>query len=193
MHDPSLTPFGEEQCRQLAQRFPYHHNVELLVTSPLRRTIYTTLIGFESETKRGVKVIAFPEAQEVSDLPCDTGSDADVLRKEMEGKPVDLSLIHEGWNNNNGKWATDADAIEARAKEARKWLKARPEKEIVLVTHGGFLHFFTEDWADTRKFQGSGHLLAKASRTNEVLQAPVGPILSSARINTRMEMMTATR
>ena len=90
----------------------------------------------------------------MGDLPCDTGSDAEVLRKEMEGKPVDLSLVHNGWNNKKGKWATDADAIEDRAKDARRWLKARSEKEIVLVTHGGFLHFFTEDWADTRKFQG---------------------------------------
>ena len=101
-----------------------------------------------------MKVIALPEAQEVSDLPCDTGSDLEILKKEMEGKPVDLSLVQDGWNNNKGKWAANADAIEARAKEVRQWLKARPEKEIVLVTHGGFLHFFTEDWADTKKYQG---------------------------------------
>lgn len=154
MHDPSLTPFGEEQCRELAQRFPYHKEMELLVTSPIRRTIYTTLLAFESDIKRGISVIALPEAQEVSDLPCDTGSDLEVLKKEMEGKPVDLSLVHEGWNNNKGKWGTAVDVIEERAKEARQWLKARPEKEIVLVTHGGFLHFFTEDWADTGKFTG---------------------------------------
>ena len=154
LHDPLLTPFGEEQCRRLAQNFPYHDHVELLVTSPLRRTICTTLLGFEPEIKRGVKVIATPEAQEVGDLACDTGSDVKVLKKEMEGKPVDLSLVHEGWNNKKGKWAAHADAIEARAKEARQWLKSRPEKEVVLVTHGGFLHFFTEDWADTTKFAG---------------------------------------
>ena len=118
-----------------------------------------------------MKVIALPEAQEVSDLPCDTGSDLEVLRKEMNGKPVDLSLVHEGWNNNGGKWATSADAIEARAKEARKWLKARPEKEIVLVTHGGFLHFFTEDWADTRKFQGrpKGRVFAEVRAAKDLL------------------------
>ena len=154
MRDPLLTPFGEEQCRKLAQRFPYHDNVELLVASPIRRTIYTTLLGFESELNQGVKIIALPETQEIGDVPCDTGSDVEVLRKEMEGKPVDLSLVHEGWNSKTGKWAAKADAIEVRAKEARLWLKARPEKEIVIVTHGGFLHFFTEDWADTNKFQG---------------------------------------
>jgi hypothetical protein len=36
-----------------------------------------------------------------------------------------------------GKWAADAEAITARARYARQWLKARPEREIVLVSHGG--------------------------------------------------------
>ena len=154
LHDPSLTPYGEEQCRHLAQHFPYHKSVQLLVASPLRRTIYTTLLAFEPEVKRGLKIITLPEIQETSDTPCDTGSDIGVLKKEMADKPVDLSMVSEGWNSKQGKWAPDAKAIEARAREARKWLKARPEKEIVLVTHGGFLHYFTEDWDDSGKSNG---------------------------------------
>ncbi|SLM41064.1 Histidine phosphatase superfamily, clade-1 [Lasallia pustulata] len=155
--DPDLTLHGEEQCHHLAQHFPYHKSIELLVASPLRRTIYTTLLGFEPEIKRGLKIITLPEAQETSDNPCDTGSDVEVLKKEMADKPVDLSLVTEGWNSKKGKWADDAEAIEARAKETRKWLQARPEKEIVLVTHGGFLHYFTGDWSDSVKFEaGTG-------------------------------------
>lgn len=154
MHDPNLTPLGEEQCRNLAAAFPYHDSIELLVASPLRRTIYTTLLAFDQEVQRGMKVIALPEAQETSDLPSDTGSDVDVLRKEMEGKPVDLSLVQEGWNSKKGKWAPSPDALEKRAAEVRRWLKARPEKAIVLVSHGGFLHYFTEDWSDSGKFSG---------------------------------------
>ena len=30
MPDPSLTPLGEEQCRQLRKDFPYHSSVQLL-------------------------------------------------------------------------------------------------------------------------------------------------------------------
>jgi len=158
MHDPSLTLYGEEQCRQFALTFPYHDSVELLVASPIRRTIYTTLLAFEQEIKRGLKVIALPEAQETSDVPSDTGSDVEVLRREMAEKPVDLSLVHEGWNSKKGRWAPVAEALERRAKETRQWLKARPEKDIVLVTHGGFVHYFTEDWSDSGKFNGKlGH------------------------------------
>lgn len=101
-----------------------------------------------------MKVIALPETQETADVPCDTGSDLSVLKKEMEGKPVDLSLVMEGWNSKTGRWAPTSDAIEIRAREARQWLKARPEEEIVLVTHGGFLHYLTEEWTDYNKVMG---------------------------------------
>lgn len=154
MLDPTLTPKGEDECQQLCQRFPYHQSVDLLVVSPLRRTIYTALLGFRPEIERGVQVIALPEMQETSGLPCDTGSDATKLKQEMDGKPVDLSLVHDGWNSKSGRWAPTKAAVEKRSRQARQWLKARPEKEIVVVTHGGLLHYFTEDWTDSGTFIG---------------------------------------
>lgn len=154
MPDPRLTPFGEEQCRQLVEHFPYHDSVDLLVASPLRRTIYTTLLGFKPEIERGMTVIALPEVQETADVPCDTGTDIGILKKEMESKPVDLSRVMEGWNSKTGRWAPNAEALELRAREARQWLKARPEKEIVLVTHGGLLHYLTEEWTDYKQALG---------------------------------------
>ena len=87
-------------------------------------------------------------------MPCDTGSDADILKEEMKAKPVDLSRVKEGWNNKKGRWAPTAGALEKRAKEARQWLKARPEKEIIVVTHGGLLHYLTEDWTDYNAVMG---------------------------------------
>lgn len=139
MHDPSLTAFGEEQCDQLARDFPYHDSIDLLVASPLRRTIYTTLIGFVPEIKSGLRVLALPEAQEVADLPCDTGSDVKRLEAEFHDETVDFSLIQADWTSKKGKWAAASEAVEVRAKEVRQWLKARTEKNIVLVTHGGRL------------------------------------------------------
>ena len=148
IHDPSLTPFGLEQCRSLAQDFPYHESTRAIVVSPLRRTIYTALNAFKPLIDKGMPVIALPELCETADVPCDTGSDVAVLKEELKDKPVDLSRVKEGWNVKTGKWSAEPAAIEKRAREARQWLKARPEKEIVVVTHGGFLHYFTEDWAD---------------------------------------------
>lgn len=54
----------------------------------------------------------------------------------------------------SGRYAPTNKALKERARAARRWLKARPEKEIVMVTHGGFLHYFTEDWEDSSQYQG---------------------------------------
>ncbi|KAL8810105.1 MAG: hypothetical protein Q9223_007823 [Gallowayella weberi] len=156
MHDPSLTSHGENQCRGLRSDFPYHDSIDLLVCSPLRRTIQTTLLSFEPEISRGLPVIALPELQETSDLPCDTGSNLTALKEEFKDKPVQLSSVPEDWDSKKGKWAPQQEAIEARCREARQWLKARDEKDIVVVTHGGLLHYLTEDWTGSVKFEGTG-------------------------------------
>lgn len=160
--DPDLTPLGEQQCRDLRANFPYHSKITHLVASPLRRTLYTCLLSFADEVeKKGIKVVAQPLLQETSDLPCDTGSDPAKLEKEFGEKgQVDLSLVEEGWNNKKGKWAPEAEAVEKRAREARLWLRdvtmkaEGDEVHVAIVTHGGLLHYFTEDWTDCDKFVG---------------------------------------
>ena len=108
-----------------------------MVASPIKRTLYTALIAFGPVLKeKKLKVIALPELQETSDLPCDTGSSPEELGKLFEGENVDLDLVKPGWNSKRMKWAANAPAIERRAREARQWLLARPEKEIVVVSHG---------------------------------------------------------
>lgn len=160
MHDPLLTDLGKEQCKKLSQDFPYMSNVDLVVASPLKRTIYTALLSFPQPIEsKHLQVITMSELQETSDLPCDTGSDVAEVEREFRGKPVDMSSLRteEGatWNSKEGRWAPHAAAIQARARDARQWLSKRPEKDIVVVTHGGFLHYFTEDWHGADRFNGT--------------------------------------
>lgn len=42
-----------------------------------------------------------------------------------------------------------------RAAELRNWIYNRPEKNIALVTHGGFLHYLTEDWTGYDRARGA--------------------------------------
>lgn len=156
MPDPSLTTYGVEQCRCLSRNFPYHSSVKLVVASPIRRTLYTALHTFEPELEKGMRIVALPELQETSDLPCDTGSDIDILKDEFKDQPVDLSLVTKGWNSKKGKWASTTEAIKDRARDARAWLRSRTEGDVVVVTHGGLLHYLTEDWTDSGKFPGTG-------------------------------------
>lgn len=138
----------------------------------MRRTLYTTLLSFpsifpESTTTAGKKILALPEAQETSDLPCDTGSSVPTLESEFNSSitKVDFSLLHSDWNSKTGKWSPASYAIEARAREARVFLRNLGEEtqknggkdvNIVLVTHGGFLHYFTQDWDGALGSVGTG-------------------------------------
>lgn len=157
MPDPLLTDYGVEQCQHLHSTFPHMDSIVLVVASPLKRTIYTALHSFRSAIeKKKLTVIALPELQETSDLPCDTGSDIKELEQEFAGKPVDLSLVRarHDWNSKKGDWAPWADPLHARALKARQWLKQRKERHIAVVTHGGFLHYFTEDFDGYQKYTG---------------------------------------
>ncbi|PPJ59658.1 hypothetical protein CBER1_01217 [Cercospora berteroae] len=138
--DPCLTDLGKEQCRQLKASFPKSQHIDLIVASPLKRTIQTALIAFEDVLRsNNLRVLCLPELQETSNLPCDTGSSKEVLEKEFGDQPVDLDHVTPNWEC-----------------KVRVWLRDRPEKNIVVVTHGGFLHFFTENWSEHDLFSGTG-------------------------------------
>jgi hypothetical protein len=73
--------------------------------------------------------------------------------------------VHSGWNTKTGKWSPASSAIERRARDARLWLRdlaaqaheeGQGDVEMVVVTHGGFLHYFTEDWEGAERGTGTG-------------------------------------
>lgn len=101
IHDPLLTDHGKKQCLELHRKFPDMSKVDLLVASPMRRAIYTALEAFlpDYEKSDGRKLIALPDLQELSDMPCDVGSSLADLKAEMEaqGAPVDLNYFDEDW------------------------------------------------------------------------------------------------
>ncbi|CAD0086227.1 unnamed protein product [Aureobasidium vineae] len=178
MHDPMLTTLGEEQCKVLAANFPFMDRVDAVVASPMKRTVYTALHSFAPVIKdKRLKVLTLPELQETSDLPCDTGSNVQDLESEFKGQPVDLSYMYtapaKAWNTKLGKWSATASAVDDRARIAREWLYNRPEKEIVVVTHGGFLHYFTEDWMEKNK----GNTLPRRHRHRRRSDAPPPPVI----------------
>lgn len=58
--DPPLSELGLEQCEELhdnLQRLPLADRVELIVVSPMRRTLQTATIGLDFLVRRGVKVL----------------------------------------------------------------------------------------------------------------------------------------
>ncbi|KAI1631717.1 phosphoglycerate mutase [Biscogniauxia mediterranea] len=162
LRDPDLTPEGEKQCDGLCSRFPSHDRITHLVASPLRRTLFTCLRSFAPVVQAGKTIIALPDAQEISTLPCDIGTDPAKLQAEF-GDRVDFHLVQDGWNDKTvtSKYYPSPDNLEARARSARVWLReliqqAGDEAQVVLVTHGGILHFLTEDWDGVQLERGTG-------------------------------------
>ncbi|KAK7932482.1 hypothetical protein PG985_003194 [Apiospora marii] len=162
LRDPDLTELGQQQCADLCKRFPFHDKITHLVASPMRRTIYTCLLSFAPVVERGQVVTALPDAQEVSLQPCDHGSDPAKLRAEF-GDNVNFALVPEGWNDKSpkSKYYPEPSLLAARARDARLWLRdlvreAGDDAQVVLVTHGGILHFLTGDWDGYSTGKGTG-------------------------------------
>ena len=59
--------------------------------------------------------------------------------------PVSAALIVCARYKHEGDYAINVTALSARATKLRHWVRARPEKEIALVSHGFFNHYMTGD------------------------------------------------
>jgi len=84
------------------------------MASPLRRTIQTAVIGLAPTLQRRPEVpfLLVPQAQEISDRPCDTGTDPMELKVALgeifgegkgedgfeAGRRIDFGGLGEGWN-----------------------------------------------------------------------------------------------
>lgn len=147
--DAPLTELGKKQAASLA---PYlrqlQNEVDLVVSSPLKRTLQTTKLAYAPAIERlgGLgKVICLPEAQECNDFPCDTGSPREVLESDPEFAGFDLSRLTQDWTSKQGFWAADDEALSNRARAVRQFLRRRPEATVVLVAHGDILRRITCD------------------------------------------------
>lgn len=148
IHDAPLTPLGKKQAAALAPQVEaLSQEVDLVATSPLKRTLQTTKLGWAPAISRlggGLeKVILLPEFQECNDFPCDTGSSREILSHDPELHGFDFSHLPPDWTSKQGFWSADRTRIAQRAQWVRQWLRNRPEQTIVLVGHGDILRELT--------------------------------------------------
>ncbi|KAJ5643480.1 uncharacterized protein N7484_005987 [Penicillium longicatenatum] len=142
LRDAHLTDTGKNQCRDLRDSFLYHDDLSLILASPLRRTIQTAAHAFHPALeKRQIPFVLAPKAQEISKRPCDVGLIVmfSWLRYQLTG----------GWLGNSKKdlYVPTTGAVRRRAAQLRVWLWQLPHEHVLLVSHGSFLHYLTEDWS----------------------------------------------
>ena len=111
--DPVLTQNGKEQCRLLKSTFTHHNDVDIVISSPLRRTIQTTALSFgPALSRKGVPFMLLPILQEIGDMDSDKGiaDTADDIKRLLpdlfaEGEvdfdisTIDASAVTNGWND----------------------------------------------------------------------------------------------
>jgi broad specificity phosphatase PhoE len=161
--DPELTKSGCQEAVRLGQRFPDSETIGVILSSPLRRTLQTTLLAFPNALDKryfdgphsqgiegGATLIVDPAAQERSDLPCDTGSDRPTL--EEISPLLDFSDLPNDWQLKTGINSAGDDAVRARASRLRQRLGRlldsllhTQRKDVVVVTHGVFMKVLTEN------------------------------------------------
>ena len=103
----------------------------------MRRTLQTLQEGLGWLLEKGVPVQLRAEWQENSNKPCDSGTPIRVLAKEYPG--FDFSTVSPEYPSKEGKWEFSESAIIQRGIDCRRWLRSRPEKVIMVVSHSAFL------------------------------------------------------
>jgi broad specificity phosphatase PhoE len=164
LRDPPLTDLGRTQASALVRNFPDPASIAVVLTSPLTRTLETTLaafghildkkyVGEAGAADGGARLIIDPDLQERSDLPCDTGSAQADLEARFLG--LDFDVLGADWHVKAGAYAADDKAVEARAERVRRRLldlareldqgDGTQRQDIVVVTHGVFMKFLSDD------------------------------------------------
>ncbi|KEP48398.1 putative phosphoglycerate mutase family protein [Rhizoctonia solani 123E] len=116
--------------------------------------------AFERLMPQG-KVILLSQLQETHDHPRHTGSDRAVLEQteEFKDRGFDWSPLTDGWNKKQGFYTVTPEALAARAIWIRRFVRDRPETDILLVGHGGIFR-----WLDGRKGSTDPAVIALLSR-----------------------------
>ncbi|KAK3998170.1 histidine phosphatase superfamily [Cladorrhinum sp. PSN332] len=163
IHDPPLSELGRNQCldlkANLTPKIPSELDVELIIVSPMKRTIETALLAFPELIERGIPIVAHAGWQENSSQLCDTGSPLASLPAQFP--QVDFSQVDPAYPLKIGnQYAYSRPAILARGQSVLKDLYERKEKAIIVVSHSGFLRAgVTGKWffnADYRVFDFEG-------------------------------------
>jgi len=153
--DAPLTDDGLSQAthllnnRLLSQALSHdpERRVQLIIMSPMRRTMQTALAAFNNLQPPIEHWELSPDIQETGsfgmDPPCNQGDPsagpvllADYNRTDLAS---DYSKLPKSWEVHSGDLEPGEEHVRARFKRFTKTLLQHPEQRIFVVTHGDFL------------------------------------------------------
>lgn len=157
--DSSLSPLGEEQCREVAANESIQNNVlnsKLVLVSPLRRTLQTALQCFPTFVNK-IPFKALESIREQSGLhPCDRRNS---IKDQASMFPlVDFNEIFNDEDPIYGLYPGAREPEEdvmARALKAIEYIITREEKEIIVVSHSSYLSKLLQTFYIHKQFQNA--------------------------------------
>ena len=139
LRDPELSPLGQTQAKAAIERIDQIPSIDLVVCSPLTRTLQTYLLVFHN--RRNLPLIIHPDLQEVCSEPCDLGSPFVDLQKKFSDLAKELDGFRSTFGDNewlekiNPESIYSPKQIKERAKRFHQWLMNRPEETIFVISH----------------------------------------------------------
>jgi len=135
--DTVLTPEGEKQSLDLGNNWIDKKNIELVIVSPLKRTLQTAYNIFKNT---GISIIALDFTMEfpLGLHTCNKRSNLEELK--ILYPTIDFSNIIE---NKDVLWKSDREEtigeLNLRIGELYYYIYTRPEKKIAFVNHSSFI------------------------------------------------------
>lgn len=192
IRDPALTEFGREQariastdsliCDSALSASGSPERAQLVVVSPLRRTLQTALGLCRGTPDPDFKLLAHPDIQECMPVPCDTGRPLQDLKEEF-GSDIDFSMLEQApdtWFEKPSPVTKDdlpdpegQAALAARCSRFTEWLAGRPEDHIIVVAHHTlFCHLLKIDFLNCEVIEMALHVEPQSKKASwKVAQA----------------------
>jgi broad specificity phosphatase PhoE len=149
IRDPELSPLGQTQALTAIESVKNISSIDLIVCSPLIRTLQTFLLVFNN--RRNLPLVIHPDLQEVCTEPCDIGSPVDDLKIKFPILLDELNTFGQAFGDKewldkiNPENIYSPKQIQERAKRFHNWLMNRSEKHIFVISHNIMLQQLLQD------------------------------------------------
>ena len=135
--DTKLIREGINQSKKLSSTWEEINNIELVLVSPLYRTLETANIIFNGIS---VPIISLENLREypMGEQTCNKRSDKKILLKDFPNINFDNIKSNNDilWDPNNTE---TIESLDNRINEIKKYIKTRNEKKICIISHTIFI------------------------------------------------------
>ena len=149
LRDTKLTELGEKQAikinNNLNTTYSELKNVDVVLTSPLLRTLQTTELIFKNVNKPIFALDCLKEYPQ-SDHICNKRKDVETLKKLYPNINFNLMNKDIDWNNNARNEKTEKLLLKRRIEVLKNFIKSSHYKNFAIVGHCSYFNMLLEQF-----------------------------------------------